>query len=522
VNEPGRWREAFERLRDAETPEDLELLATAAFLVGEDAVSDDAWTRAHQEHTERKQFAAAVRCAFWLGYGLINRAEFAPAMGWFGRGQRIVDEHGLDCPESGYLLLPVAIAMTGEDPARAHAVFLQALDIGSRFAEPDLVTLARTGAGRALLRMGRSTEGVALLDEAMVAVTAGELSPVVTGDVYCAVLEGCFEILDYGRAYEWTTALTRWCDSQPDLVPFRGQCLVHRAEILQMHGAWPDALAVARQACERLTKHPMLGEAFYRLGELHRLRGEFEEAEGAYLRAGEWSREPQPGLALLRLAQGQAGAAEAAIRRVLAASKDPSSRARLLGAFVDIMLASNQPDDARGGAEELRALSAQLNAPILKAASDAAAGAVLLAEGDARGAIGVLREAASRWQQLDVMHEAASARVLIGLACRQLGDEDGATIEIQAASSVFEYLEARPDLERVEALRHQSKPAGGLSPRETEVLRLVASGKTNRAIASDLVLSEKTVARHVSNIFAKLGVSSRSAATAYAYEHDLV
>jgi DNA-binding NarL/FixJ family response regulator len=516
------WADALAQLRAAEPlePGDLELLAKAAFLVGEDAASDDGWTRAHQEYSSRGDLPAAVRCAFWLGYGLINRAEFAQAMGWFGRAQRIAEENALDCVECGYLLMPVAIVTTGDDPAGAYAIFQQVLETAKRFQDPDLTTLARTGCGRTLLRIGRIADGVALLDEAMVAVTAGELSPIVTGDVYCTVLEGCFEILDYARAHEWTAALTRWCDERPDLVPFRGQCLVHRTELLQMHGAWPEALELAERACERLEQHPMLGEAYYQLGELHRLRGEVSDAETAYRQAAEHERDPQPGLALLRLAQGQTDAAEAAVRRAVDMAAEPGRRARLLGAFVDVMLATRQLDDARRASDELRELAEKVDAPVVRAAADTAAGAVLLAEGDARAALGPLHKASKLWQELDARRDAAAARVLIGVACRALGDADGASIELETARNVFEQLGAKPDLARVDALAPVR--TGGLSVREIEVLRLVATGKTNRAIAADLVLSEKTVARHVSNIFTKLGVSSRSAATAYAYEHDLV
>ena len=390
----------------------------------------------------------------------------------------------------------------------------------------DLVTLARNIQGRALIGQGNTADGMNLLDEVMVAVMADEVSEIVAGSVYCSVIEACQEVFDLRRAQEWTAALTHWCDSQPDLVPFSGDCLVHRAEILQLHGAWPDAAGAARRACERLLPRaqPAVGRAFYQEAELHRLCGEFAQAEEGYRQASRWGREPQPGLARLRLIQGQVDAAEAAIRRVVDGTDDRVARSRLLPAHVEIMFAAGDVLAARAAADELSEMAADLDAPLLRALATHAQGAVLLLEGDAQAAHGTLRDAWTAWQKLEVPYEAARVRVLIGLACRQLGDQDTAEMELDAAGWVFQELGAAPDLARAHALSRKwaAKPAGGLTARELEVLRLVATGKTNRSIAADLFLSEKTVARHVSNIFSKLSLSSRAAATAYAYEHHLV
>ena len=526
------WGESCAQLAAADReaplePEDLERLASAAYLVGRDADSADIWARAHHEFLGRGDRERAARSAFWLAFGLLDRGELARGSGWIARAQRLLDDGQHDCVVQGYLLLPAAIRCVVEgDPAAGYKTFGQAAEIGDRFRDTDLVAMAGHGRGRALIRLGKTAEGVALLDEAMVAVTADEVSPLLAGDIYCSVIEACHEIFDLRRAQEWTAALSHWCASQPDLVPYRGQCLVRRAEIMQLHGAWPAAMDEAQRACERLSEppgQPAVGAALYQRAELHRLRGEFAKAEETYRQANQHGRRPQPGLSLLRLAQGQVDASAAAIRRVMEEPQDRRIRTRMLAAYVEIMLAADDIHAARAAADELTELAAALAAPFLRAASAHATGAVLLAEGDARAALGALRQGWTTWGEIEAPYEAARTRVLIGLACRQLGDEDSGSMELEAARQIFTQLGAAPDLARMElSPRREPKAPGGLSAREVQVLRLVATGKTNRAIADELFISERTVERHVSNIFIKLDVSSRAAATAYAYEHQLV
>lgn len=522
------WREAYTHLAAADRTQrleidDLERLATAAYLAERDGCSE-LWARAHQECLQRRDPARAARCAFWLARGLMNAGETGRGSGWLARAQRLIDEADLDCVERGYLLIPRAIACFAEDPAGALEGFATADEIAARFGDRDLAVLAQMGQARALVLLGVPVRAFALLDEAMVAVTSDEVSPLVAGDVLCGAIEACRDALDMRRATEWTAALSGWCDAQADLVPFRGQCLVHRAEIMQLHGDWADAVEEAKRACQWLSSGPAVGEALYRCAELYRVRGQFEEAEETYRAAMHAGRQPQPGLALLRLVQGRVEDAEAAIRRVVEeADDDRVRRSQALAAYVEIVLAAGDVDSGRVAADDLDQLAADFGTAYLRAVAASARGAVDLAAGDARAACGVLRHAWRLWQEVDAPYEAARVRLLIAQAYRRLDDHDTAEMELDAACRVFENLGATPALAHMD-LSGAARPvaAGGLTSREAEVLRLVATGMTNRQVADRLVISDKTVARHVSNIFVKLGLSSRAAATAYAYEHDLV
>jgi DNA-binding CsgD family transcriptional regulator len=527
------WTDAYESLSNADRAaplerKDLELLATSAYMLGRDEEWGSVLERAHHAYLDAGEGLRAVRCAFWVGMNLARRGELGQATGWLGRAQRLLEREDRDCVERGYLLLPIMFRQEGAgDYATAAGTAAEAAGIGQRFNDSDLFALAVHAQGQMLIRDGRVHEGLALLDEAMVAVTGGELSPIVTGLVYCGVILACQEVYELRRAQEWTTALTRWCERQPDLVAFTGRCLVHRAEIMQVHGAWADALEEARRAGTRLSEtmnKAAAGLAFYRQGELHRLQGEFAAAEDAYRTASGCGWEPQPGLALLRLAQGRRDAAAASIRRVIGERTDVLKRAALLPAHVEIMLAVGDGDEARSACRELEQIAARYESRMLDALVAYTRGATELADGDARAALVSLRQAWHAWQELEAPYDAARARVLLGLACRALGDDDAAALELEAARDVFTQLGAAPDLDRVESLasRTASSDAHGLTARELQVLRLVAAGKSNREIASTLVISEHTVARHLQNMFTKLGLSSRTAATAFAFEHDLV
>ena len=527
------WGRAYEHLAAAAEDEplevdDLERLAAAAYLVGRSDESSEVWARAHQECARIGEVARAARCAFWLAFSLLNSGEVARGGGWVDRAQRLLDDRKLDCVEQGYLRYAAALRsiFTG-DPVGAETGFREAAGMGERFLDSELTALARIGQGRCLIYLGEVERGLALLDEAMVAVGTGEVSPIAAGDAYCTVIEGCHELFDVRRTREWTAALSRWCDAQPELVLYRGQCLVHRVEVLLLRGEWEEALGELERARSRLvepTGPRVLGAAAYVEAELHRLRGDVDEAERAYRAASELGHDPQPGLALLRAVQGRPDAAEAAIRRALQEAEDPVTRARLLGPFVEIVVAAGDVAAAAEAARELAALADGLGPPYLRALAAHMTGIVLLAEGDGHAALGVLRAAWRGWRDLEAPHEAARARLQIARACDALGDTDGAEMELDAARAAFVALGATPDAVRAEALvaSPDEANAAGLTARELEVLALVATGMTNRQIAGTLVVSEKTVASHVSHIFTKLGVSSRSAATAYAYDHKLV
>ena len=516
---------AFARADEAEALEagDLELWATTRLMLGDDELAIATLERAHDRHLERGDTLAAVRAAAWIGMNLAYAGAVGPAGGWLARAQRLLDQEPAECAEAGYLLLPRVFrheaAGEYEDAARVAG---EAAALGVRFDDRDLLALALHTQGHVLVLAGSVRDGLALLDEAMVTATTGDLHPFVLGIVYCGVILACQSVFEVGRAREWTQALGDWVAAQPGLVAFTGRCLIHRAELFQLGGAWPDALQEARMAEARLaeTRNPAAGVAHYREAELLRLVGDFAAAENAYRAASRLGWEPQPGLAQLRLAQGRTDAALASIRRARAEVAEPLKQAALLPAHVEIALAADQRDEARDAAAELRDLAARYESAMLAAMVAYADGAVALADGDAGGALSRLREAQRAWLELDAPYEVARSRALAAQACAALADAEAAALDRDAAVEIFRALGAAPDLARLRPAT--AGDVHGLTERELEVLRLLARGATNRQIAEALVISEHTVARHVQNIYAKLRLGSRAAATAFAFEHDLV
>jgi DNA-binding CsgD family transcriptional regulator len=528
------WSTAFAELAAADRleplgAEDLDRLSTSAFLIGEDAVSLDARARAHTAFLDRGEASRAARSAFWLAFVLFDRpSQQAQAGGWLARGRRLLEESGRECAEYGFVLSALALQRVGEgDLEGALAAFERAADVGTRFGDRDVTTLARHGCARALLRMNRRAEAFALLDEVMVAVSAGDVAPTIVGLVYCSVISACYDVFDLARAQEWTDALSGWCAAHPDMMPFRGQCLVRRSELMLVHGDWESAAAEARRAAEWLARTQSAadtGAVHYQQAELFRVRGDYARAEDTYKRASHAGRRPYPGLALLHLARGEVEAAGTAARRMLTDARDPRARARLLGPAVEIYLALDDRAAAGAASDELSQIAAAFDSPLLLAGAAQAAGSVALAAGQPEAAVGCYVEARARWEQLGARYDLARLRVLLGRAYQRLGDTEGAQLEFDAAHETFERLGAAADAASVARLIEEraAATAGPLTGREVEVLRLVAAGKTNRAIATELAISEKTVARHLTNIFTKLDLPSRSAATAYAYEHKLV
>ena len=503
--------------------DDLERLASAAYLAGLSDESRAAWINAHEKCADVGDVARAVRCAFWLAFALLNGGDLARGGGWIDRAQRLLDGRKIDCVERGYLRYATAMRATfSGDVSAGYEAFHAAAEIGVLFHDPELAALARIGEGRCLIYLDRVGEGVALLDEGMVAIEANDVSAIAIGDAYCTVIEGCNELFDVRRAHAWTASLSHWVDGQPELMLYRGQCLIHRAEMLYLRGDWDAAADQIEQACRRLAHlmgHPALGAAAYLKGDLHRLRGQDRAAEAEFRLASELGHDPQPGLALLRLATGKVEAAAAAIRRAYREAGDPMSApdwqpATSRSPSLTVIAA------ARSAADELGTVASALGTPLLTALHLKALGAVLLAEEQPEPALTALRQALAGWRELDAAYEAARTRMLIAAACRAVGDNDSAEMELAGAIPVFDRLNAVHDAAAARAGLPAAPPSSGLTSRE-EVLALIATGLTNREIAGRLVVSEKTVATHVSHILTKLGLPSRAAATAYAYEHGL-
>jgi DNA-binding CsgD family transcriptional regulator len=528
-----RWADAARLLGEAEAQDpleadDYEALTTARFLRCPDQAGAGVMIAASHALLERGDVARAARAAFWAGATLARLGERAASSGWVSRGLRLLEEAGLqDSVERGYLLIPsIFDALRARELEVASGLIAESGSIARRFHDPNLATLVRHLDARALMARGQVPAGLAILDDVVVTATTSEISPLIAGLLFCSAIVIAHQVHDLGRAREWTAAAERWRESQPDLEMYRGECQVYRAHVLQVAGDWPRAQRQVASACEAFLQpppHPAAGLAFYEQGELHRLTGRHAEAEAAFTRAASLGHSAQPGLALLRLAQGRAEAATAGIRRALTEASEPLARAGVLPAFVEIMVAAGGHDEARAAAAELREVAAQSGSDYLKAMAAQAEGAVRLTVGDAGSALPRLRDAAAAWQRLEAAYSFARTRLMIGEACAALGDADAARLEIEGARDVFRQLGAEPDLRAAEALLvtpNRRRPAG-LTEREVELLALLATGRTNREIAGDLFISEKTVARHVSNIFNKIGVSSRAAATAFALRRGL-
>jgi DNA-binding CsgD family transcriptional regulator len=523
------WRQGHAGLAevDAARPlcaDDLQLLGDSAYMLGRDEEYVAALKRAYDAYLAAGELPMAARTAFWIGHSLMHQGQLTLARGWFGTAGRLVDEHGEDCAERGYLLIPVWLRQMGEgDWEAALANAAEAARIADRFADADLAALARDEQAHALVMLGRADEGLKLADELLLGVGSGTHSPIARGILYCNTIIFCRNAHLVPAAAAWTDALTAWCAECPEMVAHNGLCRVHRAEILQLRGAWDDAVSEAGEAATRfrdgVLNQVAIGQAYYRQGEVHRLRGDWTAAEESFRKAAGMGYDPQPGMALLRLGQGRTSVAAAAIRRAVAEQTGPLRRADLLPAYVEIMVAAEDLEAARTAVDGLVRIATAHRSESLSAGVDHATAQVALAAGDAEHALRSARSSFRRWSEIGAPYDAARARVVVGLACQALGDEESAELELDAARATFESLGAAPALHDLGS--RTRTPPGGLSTREVEVLRLLARGLSNREIADQLVISEHTVSRHLQNIFGKLGVGTRAAAGAYAFEHGL-
>ncbi len=527
-----RWQQAYEAYHaavedgsedrasgvEALVLEDLIALADAAWWVGRTDESLRLSERAFRLLLADGQEEAAARVALEAGFLWLLRGELTVGSGWMARARRLLAEreetaaHGL----LGYVEVETALGDGDLDRARATAGWIQAL--ADRLEDPTLVAIGLVLEGRILALDGAVAEGLRVIDEAMLPVRAGEVEPSWAGNLYCQVMSLCFGLGDLQRARAWTEATERWCDRQTNAAMFVGICRVHRAQLLHLEGAWDEAEREATTACQDLADMnvEVVAAGRYELGELHRRRGDLEAAEAAYAEAEACGRDPQPGRALLRLAQGNAEAATAALRAALAVRTLPTERAPLLSALVEVAWVGEDRELAVPTADELVAIADRVGTAGLVATARVAAGTAYLVEQEPGRAVPLLRDGVRRWRSLQASFEVAHARLRLAVALDRVGDVEAGTRERHAGEAALEALGVR-------AADVAARPTpGGLTPRELEVLTCIARGRSNRATADRLFISERTVERHLSNIYLKLGVASRTEAAAFAFTQGLI
>jgi DNA-binding CsgD family transcriptional regulator len=526
------WRDAYAFLSfaDLETPLggiDLAMLAESAFLLGGEARSLEILERAYEQHATLQLPISAARFAFWIGFRLQLAGDSALADVWHSRARRQLEAcapcaaHGLPFLALGYSL------MVAGDPAAAHVQFVKAFEIGTRFGDRDLIALGLHYRGLSSIRSGQPAVGMALLGESVEVIAGSTSSPVVTGGIFCSALTGCEETMDVLRADRWSTAVTVWRDSQPSMIAFRAESLAHRVSLMQLRGAWRDALDLLTPLIQWLddrSDRPAAGLAYYQRGELHRLRGEHEAAHAAYREAAARGHKPQPGLSQLLLAQGFIEKAAEEIHRLLVQTTSRSQRSLMLPASVDILLAAGEVSDARMCAEELLKVDAELRTPLSYAFSTHAIGAVLLCEDKPQQSLAALRDARTTWEELGARYNAARTRVLTAAAHRELGDEEAVKAELIAAADAFDTLGAAADRLHAEEFYRRNAKAHEpfLTSRQMDVLRLLALGLSNTAISESLAMSAPAVAKEVRAIFYQLQVVSRTHAARQARRRGLI
>ncbi len=520
------WAMAREHFRAAPalSTQDQADLATACWWLGLVEESIRAHVEVHRRSQADGSRARAALAALLAAYCEQLRGHHDAGAGWLARARRLFDEVP-GAPERGYLLaVDVEMAIAGGQFDLAEELAGQVLELGEQYDDPTLQAHGCFATGELTLRRGRVVEAKRWLDEAMLPVQADTMVPEWTGNLYCRMIQLCHELADLPRAHRWTTLTEEWCRGYAPAVVFTGICRVHRVQLWQAHGEWSRAEQEARRAADDLVDLDVLvaAEAHYRLGEVHRLRGDLTAAEAAYRRAHEMGRDPLPGLALLHLCRGHGQVAASILDAALAAERTPWRRAPLLAARAEAALESGATDRAAACVEELGRVAEQHSSPGWLAETCRWRGAVLRARGRHAEAVGVLHEARDRWQEMDAPYDVARVRLELADAAEALGDQDTADRERQVAAALLERLGARRDLERLRARRRARRAPGELSPRELEVVAAVASGSSNRDVASRLHISERTVARHLANVYTKTGSTSRTGAVAWARDRGLL
>ena len=499
----------------------LDSEAEAAWWLGrldECIAAREAAYRIYEERGDRRR---AGQCAVWLWEHHAICARRATASGWLRRARRSLDGDTESVAYGNLLLREAEMAHGAGDLDRARELATTALDLARRQRSTDLEAEALQTQGRILIDQGHVDDGMAHLDEAMLFAVEGRLGPFATGKVYCSLIAACEDVGDFDRAAEWTETTLRWAQTHPFAI-FPGICRLHRAIVLKRRGVLGTAEEEARRACEELRDSHVANSAaaWAEVGDIRRRLGQLDDAEGAFAQSQEVSGSPCGGLALLRLAQGRIEEAMTIITSCVAQQSNPLGRAGLLPMLVQIALGAGDPDAAHRAMSELETTVATFGTASLLATERSTRGRLMLADGDP-AATATLQQAVQSWHDLGVPYEEATARTLLGQALRTAGDETGAAASFEAAASLFDQIGARLDARQALGDNRPNLPAG-LTVREAEVLRLVAGGLTNNDIATQLFLSPKTVSRHLSNIFTKLGVSSRASATAFAVEHHLL
>ncbi len=501
--------------------EDLSALADAVWWEGDIdealAVMEAAY-RSHLAAPEPDPPAAAM-LALDIAFSWFLRGEEAMGSGWMSRAQRLLEDEP-PCVEHGYLQsVGIEEALVRGDYAAAIGVARSVAAVAAEHGDETLEALALVGEGIARVKQGSIGAGLAVLDEAMLPVVAGRVRPTFAGNIYCQLMSICHELADLRRAQHWTDATARWCEGFGSAVMFMGVCRVHRAQLLQVRGEWAAAEAEVQRVCEDLAAMNVVavGMALYELGEVRRGRGDLTGAEAAYAQAHQHGCDSQPGLALVRLAQGRVAEALGALQAAESATAERLARTRIWVALAEVAVAAGALEEAERAADELDGAAAAFASPGLAAAAAVAHGRVRLAGGDGAGAVEALEAGRRQWQSLGARPLVAQIRLLLAAAHDHLGTPRRAEQERSTATAELAELGAAPP----GATGGQARP-GGLTVREVEVLGLVARGLSNREVAALLVLSERTVARHLANVFTKLGVTSRTAAAAFAHDHGLV